>query len=199
MKGAIVNRAAPLFMGVVAVIFVALPAGAKELHSAKICGKSKCMVVKDSDDIRGFTLAALDADEPPSGPFFTVELTVRYGSGSDSWTIDYVPDPGVIREFGVEWSALGTGAAQRLRATTADLEPFPATAFEAAMDEPPGTFTTADLASLPDPSAAAQPASSSRPDSGGATWLIPVVTFLGLAVIAVGGLHVRHRRTTPAA
>jgi hypothetical protein len=194
-----VKRTAPVLMGVVAVMFAALPAGAKELHSAKICGKSTCMVVKDSDDIRGFALTALDADEPPPGSFFTVELTVRYGSGSDSWTLDYMPDAGLTREFGIEWSALGTGAAQRLRAMTADLEPFPASAFEAAMEEPPGTFTTADLASLPDPSAAAAPASTPRPDSSGATWLIPLVTFLGLAGIAAVGLRVQHRRTTPAA
>jgi hypothetical protein len=188
-----------LIVGIGMGLVTALPAGAKELHSAKICGKSACMVVKDSDDIRGFALTALDADEPPSGPFFAVELTVRFGSGSDSWTLDYMPDAGLIREFGVEWSALGTGAAQRLRAMTADLEPFPASAFEAAMDEPPGTFTPADLAALPDSSTAARPASSPRPDSSGATWLIPVVTLLGLAVLATVGFLLQHRRTTPVA
>jgi hypothetical protein len=182
---------------------LAAPAAAKELHSAKICGKSKCTVVRDKDDIRGFAFTALGADEPPSGPFFTVELSVRAGADEvDSWTLDYMPDPGLIRvpdEFGDDaWWALGTGAAQRLRALTADVEPFPASAFAAAMDESPGTFTTADLAALRNPPAAEQLTSSPRPDSSGATWLIPVLTFAGIALVALVGLRVQHRRTTAA-
>jgi hypothetical protein len=180
------------------------PAAAKELHSAKICGESKCMVAKDKDDIRGFAFTALDADEPPSGPFYTVELSVLDGSGGKvSWTLDYMPDAGLIRvagEFGEDdWWTLGTGAAQRLSAMTADLEPFPASAFQAAMDDPPGTFTTTDLAALADSPAPAQPAPAARPDSAGATWLIPVVIFLGIAGLTAVGLRVQHRRTTPAA
>ena len=162
---------------------LAAPAAAKELHSAKICGKSTCMVAKDKDDIRGFALTALDADEPPAGPFYAVELSVLDGSGGkESWTLDYMPDAGLIRvagEFGDDaWWTLGTGAAQRLAALTADLEPFPASAFTAAIDEAPSTFTTADLAALPDSSAAGQPASNPRPDSDGVTWLIPMMTLM---------------------
>jgi hypothetical protein len=123
--------------------------------------------------------------------------------GKESWTLYYIPDAGMIRvagEFGDDdWWTLGTGAAQRLADMTADLEPFPASAFQAAMDDPPGTFTTADLAALADSPVVAQPAPTARPDSAGATWLIPVVIFLGLAVIAAVGLRVQHRRTRPAA
>jgi hypothetical protein len=198
-----VKRAAPIFMGVVAVIFAALPAGAKELHSARICGKSKCVMAKEQRDMQAFAFTESSSSEPPSGPFYTVQLSVLDGSGDkESWTLDYMPDAERIRvagEFGDDWWTLSPGAATRLRALMGDVEPFPATAFQAAMDEPPGTFTTGDLAALPDSSTAARPASSPRPDSSGANWLIPVVTLLGLAVLASVGFLLQHRRSTPIA
>jgi hypothetical protein len=196
-----VRRTAPIFIGVVAVIFAAQPAGAKELHSAKICGQSKCVVAKEQRDMRAFAFTETSSSEPPSGPFYTVELSVLDGSGGkESWTLDYMPDAGMIRvagEFGEDWWALSSGAAARLRALMGDVEPFPASSFQAAMDGPPGTFTTADLAALPDSSAAAKPASNPRPDSG-ATWLIPVGTFLVIALICTVGLRLQQRRTTAA-
>jgi hypothetical protein len=195
-------------MGVVLVAALAVclagaPAGAKELHSAKICGQSECATVTEKGDLRAFVTANNLAEEPPSGPFFTIKLTVLDDVGEEgSWTVDYMPSSNLIRttgNFGAVWYELDsdptkTGLSGLLR----KLEPFPASAFDAATAMPPGEFTADDLATLSEPPPAAEPASTTRPDTGGTGWVLPLILVVGAGVVIAGSLAFTRRRAQAA-
>jgi hypothetical protein len=174
------------------------PAAAKELHSAKICGRHKCAKLTAQEDLRIFAMANTPSDEPPSGPFYTVEMTVLDDVGEKhSWTIDYVPSSGLIRttnEYGWAWYELDVDPIETgLSGLLLKLRPYPASGFRAAMDVAPGSFTRADLSDLPR-ELVSKPAPVAPPGNWGTSWPITVVLIFSAIVLASTALGLRLRR-----
>jgi hypothetical protein len=179
---------------------VAAPAAAKELHSAKICGPHKCAKLTKQDDLRNFAMANTPSDEPPSGPFYTVEMTLLDDVGEKhSWTIDYLPTSNLIRttnEYGWAWYELDVDPMETgLSGLLLKLRPYPATAFRAAMDVAPGSFSRADFNNIPPRKLQSKPAPSAPAGNWSMNWLIPVALIFSAIVLAGTGLGLQRRRS----
>ena len=163
---------------------LAVPAAAKEVVGAKVCGASDCRQV---DDDRA--LEALSQGGPSTGgpgrarAFYRVEVIVA-GEGEERFRfgLHVVPAGGLMRGEDGNWMAMSPQALASFRAATAGLAPKRAARF-AALAAPPARV---DEVVLP----TAAPAAA---DSGGG---VPIWPFLAgaLVLLAALGLWLRPRR-----
>lgn len=134
-----------LLIGLVcAVALLAVtPALAKGPDLASICGASGCATVDDVEKVNVLALWTAGFEvrkEPPTAPFFTVELTTTRGAVA-KWSYLYVPSARALKiiraDFsggisGVqpmnEWVSPSTEVLGAYETATAAMSPFPASA-----------------------------------------------------------------------
>lgn len=134
-----------LLIGLVcAVALLAVtPALAKGPDLASVCGASGCARLDDVDEVNVLALWTAGFEvrkEPPTAPFFTVELNSTRGAVA-KWSYLYVPSAGALKiiraDFsggisGVqpmnEWVSPSTEVLAAYATATAAMSPFPASA-----------------------------------------------------------------------
>lgn len=134
-----------LLVGLVCVValLAATPALAKGPDLASICGASGCATVDDVEEVNVlalWTAGFVVREEPPTAPFFTVELTTTRGAVA-KWSYLYVPSARALKIIRADFSGGISGvqpmnewvspSAQVLAAyetATAAMSPFPASA-----------------------------------------------------------------------
>lgn len=134
-----------LFIGLscVVALLAVTPALAKGPDLASICGASGCATVDDVEKVNVLALWTAGFEvrkEPPTAPFFTVELTTTRGAVA-KWSYLYVPSARALKiiraDFsggisGVqpmnEWVSPSTGVLAAYDTATAAMSPFPASA-----------------------------------------------------------------------
>jgi hypothetical protein len=193
------------------VVLAATPALSKELKNAQVCGAKNCATIPHSDQDTLMDLASpssLSQEPPAAGPFYTVKLNLNDDAGAlHSWTLDYYPEENLIRTTGITdqptWYSVDV-ATDNLAGILNKLEPFPAVAFDAAMEMGPGEFTRAHMkpfigldegvvAETSAPKIDSKPANAPAPSSS-SSWLVPVLVVLGFAILALGGMRIQRRR-----
>ena len=121
-------RRLPLYLALVLSLALTADAAAKEVVSAKVCGVSGCEEVTDRD-----SLLALQEGGPPTSPpgkssaFYRARLAV-IGDHDEifRFSIELVPDLGLIKGEDGTWMAVSTAAVTEFRRMTRGLDPFPA-------------------------------------------------------------------------
>lgn len=119
------------------------PALAKGPDLASICGTSGCATVDDIEEVNVLALWTAGFEvrkEPPTAPFFTVELTTTRGAVA-KWSYVYVPSARALKiiraDFsggisGVqpmnEWVSPSTEVLAAYETATSAMSPFPASA-----------------------------------------------------------------------
>jgi len=119
-------------LALVLALALASQASAKEIRSAKVCGKSDCRTVKDHK-----ALVALSGGGPPADPpdhavgWYRARLVVDTGGGHrDAFSLVVAPAAGMVRSTDemeqAAWLPVSKDAVREYRAMTRGLEPFPA-------------------------------------------------------------------------
>jgi hypothetical protein len=168
-----------------------VPAGAaaaKEPVSAKVCGASDCVTVKDRDALMALSEGGPPTDPPDRGaPWYSVRTTIEVGPDQrDSFSSAIVPSAGLVRGAdageGFVWMPATPRGEQVYRRVTRGLAPFPA----ATLKGVGAPKVRVDEVLLPAAEAHEDGGSSPLP------WIAGGVVLLGLA-----GLLIRHRLPWP--
>ena len=164
-----------------AFLCVAVPAHAKGVSEAKVCGADGCRDVTDQGRLQFFSEGGPPADPPSSATgWYRVTVTIGVpGAPEDRFTIAALPDQRLIRGSDGTWMPVSPDAAAAYRSATRGLEPLPAS----------------ELGLRPSPAVGAAPADG---DGGGdgMPWLL-VVLGAGVAVAAIALSPPVRRRLAP--
>jgi hypothetical protein len=158
------------------LLLMAVPAAAKEITAARVCGVDGCTRVTDRA-----TLALLpeggDPTDPPSAsaPFYRMTLTVRAESATDRFTVLVVPSRNLMRGSEGTWMPMGGRPAGVFKQIAGSHQAFPA-------------------AQLPGVHAAPAPASA-QPDGPGWQGFAAAAVAAISVLIAAG--YARRRRQPP--
>jgi hypothetical protein len=170
-------------------LLLAGSAAAKEVVSAKVCGKTDCRTVKDRDDLIALQEGGPPADPPAGGRagFFEVRMTVAIEDGRhDTFPLAIVPSAGLMRggdaDQGYTWMSVSPATVRAYRRVTRGIEPFAAAALE-GLDAHGQIEARVDEVVLPpdDP----------KPDGGTPVWIWLVG---GAGLLALAGVAIRVRR-----
>ncbi|MBD0282948.1 MAG: hypothetical protein ICV69_12265 [Thermoleophilaceae bacterium] len=183
-------RTIPLVAVAAATLTLSMPAVAKEIEAASVCGADGCRKV-DVDRGNHALVEGGPIGAPPRtpSPFYRVRLAVGDGSGRivDRFATIYVPSVRKLRGSDGTWMDARPRTVRALRRVTRGREPFRARALEAAMLERTGGTSLAPEVVRP-PEAAR--------GGGGAAWLVAIGAGGGLALLTgvVGPLRRRMGR-----
>jgi hypothetical protein len=143
------KRLLPALVACLVLLVPAVPATAKKIVKAKVCGASGCSEIED----RG-VLAALpeggDPTDPPSHPsgWYQATLTVEAGDARDSFTLAALPGAGYLRSEkdqltgGYTWMRMTPAATAAYRSAARGIEPFPASRLSRLPEPAPASRVT---------------------------------------------------------
>ena len=183
-------RTIPLVAVAAAALALPMPAVAKEIEAASVCGADGCRKV-DVDRGNHALVEGGPIGAPPKTPtpFYRVRLAVGAGSGEivDRFTTIYVPSVRKLRGSDGTWMDARPRTVRALRRVTRGREPFRARALAAMLERTGGTSLAPEVV---------RPPEAARGGGGGAGWLVAIGAGGGLALLTgvVGPLRRRMGR-----
>jgi hypothetical protein len=179
------KRFLPALVACLALFVPAVPATAKKIVKAKVCGASGCNETKDRS-----VLAALpeggDPTDPPSRPsgWYRATLTVESGDARDSFTLAALPGARLLRSEkdqltgGYTWMRMTASAAAAYQSAVRGMQPFPASR----------------LSGLPQPAPASQVPERAADRDGVPMWVLALAIAGG---VTAGAAALLQRRWMP--
>lgn len=161
-----------------AALWLAGPAPAKEVSTAKVCGADACTEVDDRAALRGFAEGGEPTDGPGQAlPFYRVRLGVGDGRRvHDRFTVVYVPKASLIRGEDGTWMPVGRAFWRSFRSAIPPGRPFPPSQLDGAGAVVPVATPVVD---------AVYSFGGDEPGGSGSGWLLAaLLALLALAALA---------------
>jgi hypothetical protein len=182
-----------------ATLLASVPAAAKEVTDATVCGSNECAEAEDSSLIQPIVEGRGPTDPPdhPSGWFRTTVTVAGEGGASDRFSFAAFPRDRLIRGEDGAWMAMSARTARVYRRLVRGIEPLPALRLPASAAAPPVAEPEPEPAAEPDP-AAAEEASTPLWQSAVAAALLAALALAAFPRVRRGLAAVARRRPADA-